>query len=637
MQFEAVSRIARRIALSVACSSALVPAPLRLMAQIEVGAAAHVSAPIPHAAHTEALIVAHPTQMNRLGACTMVIDPSRNRLSSALYLSEDAGTTWRLAVHDTVSRHGEAWDPACAFAPDGSVLFATLPDQRDPRVPDLRAATRVYRSPDGGRTWGAPVAAPKLDNEYLAVDWTSGPHRGRVYVVGILWTASVPGGRHLGLLHSSDGGRTFVGPARRLPEPGTWQGGVGAPRVAANGTLLVPMTVRRDPSQPPAEKERTPDDVIAVMRILDGGSKFESPVTVAAYKPCDDDAGPPVLAIDRSSVPFRNRAYIVYPDGTHGRCHVMLSWSDDGTQWSPPIAVDDPPVPLEPETGPDAFLPQVAVNDSGVVGISWYDRREGGHSRAFRQRFTASADGGSSVLASVAVSRHPYRYAERGEPEALFPLAARFADTTGVTWLAATTGRSHRVYYMVGDYGGLATRADGAFQPVWVDNRSGIPQLYTAPIHVSIRPRRAEERDRDLGHEVSRSVTVLATRIAFDAPSCTVDLGLVLTNVSQRALVLPLTVRAELMLSQLGAPVALDSRADDLGRPLWEVGRAGQLAPGTSLSHGTRIRLEDCKNLEGRGEFSYRTPVDARLQATPAARITGPKVLALKLRVFEKR
>ena len=105
---------------------------------------------------------------------------------------------------------------------------------------------------------------------------------------------------------------------------------------------------------------------------------------------------------------------------------------------------------------------------------------------------------------------------------------------------------------------------------------------------------------------------------------------------SERALTLPLTVRVEHMLSQLGVPLARQSASDDLGRPLWIVGRTGQLLPRERITHRARFGLEDCRPLSGRGQYTYRYPIDARLQGTPPAGLAGPKILAVKLRVFEK-
>ncbi len=617
-------------------ATALLGIPSVLTAQIAVGPTAQVSLSMQHAAHTEVFVAADPTSSERLAVCSMVIDSRRNRLSSALYLSHDGGVTWRLAVHDTTSRRGAAWDPTCGFAPGGTVLFATLPRQGDPLEPPLEDMTRVHRSANRGESWTNPVKAVFLDNEDLSVDWTGGAYHGRIYLVGVRLSDSVPGRRHLSLAYSADGGRTFQGPVDGFPQPGTRQGTVGAPAVARDGSLLIPVVVRRERAEETApDAEDVPDQAVAVVRVSGGGTRISPPTTVAAYTTCGD-AGPPVVAVDRTSGPFAGRAYVAFPDRSQGRCQIKLAWSDDGERWSTPLPVDDPPVPLDPEMGPDAFLPQLAVNDRGAVGITWYDRREDVRNRDSRLRFTASADGGHSVMRSVPVSQHPYHYARESEPEALFPLGIRSGpDSAGATWLALHTGRSNRLYYNVGDYGGLAVRRDGAFQAIWVDNRTGVPQVFTAAVRVSPRARTQEDRDGDLGRVVSDSVLATVSAVSFDPRSCTVELGVELLNGARRAVHLPLTVRVEQALSQLGVPMAAEGTKDELGRPLWRVGNGVRLDPQGRISHTATFNLEECRPLAGRGAFSYRYPLDARLQGTPPASITGPKILAVKLRVFE--
>lgn len=606
-------------------------------AQVTVGQAAQISVDQDHAAHTEAFAAADPGDARRLAVCSMVIDPTRSRLTSALYLSQDRGETWRMAVHDTTSRYGRTWDPACAIGPGGTVWFATLPSQRDPTKPPLGSITRVYRSPDGGATWEPPMVAPWVDNEDLAVDGTDGPYRGRAYVVGVRLSDTVPGRRHVSLLYADETDRSFQGPVDMPPPPGTNQGTVGAPVVAGDGRLVVPFILRRARTAAPAsdDADSIPAQAVGVVQVFDGGTRFGTPVRVAAVADCPDRRSP-VVAVDRSSGPFGNRMYLAYMDGAHGRCQIMLSWSDDGERWSAPLAVDDPAVPVETGTGPDAFLPQIGVNDRGVVGISWYDRRDDPANLAFRHRFTASVDGGASVLRSVPVSTHAHGYADAAGREPYFPLGTRFnADSTGALWLGVTTGRAQRTYYEVGDYGGMSIRADGVFQPLWVDNRTGVPQLFTAPVRVTAEVKPPAERDAALGRLISDSVTVVVTRTTFDAAGCTVDLGVDVINRHARAVALPLVVRVDEMLSQLGAPVAVGGERDDVGRPLWRIGSGGTLPPGGTRSHAAIIELEDCRPLAGQGAMGYRQRLDVRLSGTPTAFITGPKVLALKLRVFE--
>jgi hypothetical protein len=49
-----------------------------------------------------------------------------------------------------------------------------------------------------------------------------------------------------------------------------------------------------------------------------------------------------------------------------------------------------------PNEGPDDFMPAIAVNPSGAVGVMWYDRRDKPDDLGYFVRFSASVDGGET-------------------------------------------------------------------------------------------------------------------------------------------------------------------------------------------------------------------------------------------------
>src|SRR5215208_1904249 len=150
-------------------------------AQIAVGTNVQVSVDMKHAAHTEYFADADPGDPKRLLVCSMLIDPTHSRLSTALYLSTNSGASFRMATHDTTSRYGSSWDPACRFGPGNIIHFGSIPTPTIQTEPRAEPVNRYTRSRDGGRTWDPPVYTPFLDNEDIAIDWTDGPFRGRVY------------------------------------------------------------------------------------------------------------------------------------------------------------------------------------------------------------------------------------------------------------------------------------------------------------------------------------------------------------------------------------------------------------------------------------------------------------------------
>lgn len=173
------------------------------------------------------------------------------------------------------------------------------------------------------------------------------------------------------------------------------------------------------------------------------------------------------MAVDLSQGPFRDRLYFICNDRDFEA--IYLHYSMTGRSWSEPIRVNE--VSSEWQSPqPYARTPAIAVNGNGVLGISWYDGRNGGatHRGIYRCQyiyFTASLDGGESFLPGVQVSNEPScpTTPENGE--------------AGYRWPAG------------GDYHGLAARPDGDFQIVWSESREGLYELRTARVRV---------RDEDL-------------------------------------------------------------------------------------------------------------------------------------------
>src|SRR5581483_10958902 len=128
----------------------------------------------------------------------------------------------------------------------------------------------------------------------------------------------------------------------------------------------------------------------------------------------------------------------------------------------------------------------VSVNEQGVVGVSWQDRQERPTSLGWRERFAASTDGGQTFLPSVAVGTGRMRAAD----DQTFPLypdvdrstvnASRYKDAP-ITLDMGLSG--HPI--TGGETTGLTYGPDGVFHALWVDDRTGLLQIWTAPITVN--------------------------------------------------------------------------------------------------------------------------------------------------------
>src|ERR1051325_1170341 len=157
-----------------------------------------------------------------------------------------------------------------------------------------------------------------------------------------------------------------------------------------------------------------------------------------------------------------------------------MSWSDDkGLTWSAPHIVIDAAKGGVGGSGVgdttalslSLVMPTLAVNRDGVVGLMWYDYTDQSNPRGYHVRFAASLDGGETWLAPVDLSS-----------------ASATVGKPGERWALGIRGErsiARRIWVTGGHTAGLAADANGAFHGLWVDNRSGIAQVWTAPARVA--------------------------------------------------------------------------------------------------------------------------------------------------------
>src|SRR5205823_4093868 len=150
--------------------------------------------------------------------------------------------------------------------------------------------------------------------------------------------------------------------------------------------------------------------------------------------------------------------------------------ADKGKTWSAPAVVNDDRSFADRERKRDHILPAVTVNKDGVVGVTWYDRRESADNLGWRVRMAVSLDGGETFSSSVAVATGANAYTKdtRWPLEAAAPVDST-ANTMSLMFFV------DRFFENGGHTTGLAADADGVFHPVWIDNRTGTAQIWTAP------------------------------------------------------------------------------------------------------------------------------------------------------------
>jgi hypothetical protein len=431
-------------------------------ASLTVGENIHVSQPHAGFPFTECIIAADPNRANRLFAASMFW-PHRDSKSIVGYRSDNGGTTWTTSlelVADRVKKEGFG-DPTAVFGPNGDLYFVYMrmndAGMSDPRwVPagleeEGGACLDWLCLPNGAAGWETRGRIDRhIDRPWLIVDHTDGPMRGRLYCIG---NVSAPY-----LITSGDGGRTFEFPDVRCPRGAVYP---AQPVVLSDGSLFAVFRwFRHRAFVWEHEYLRTFDST-------DGGRTLTAGTVAGQWrhpplKPtCVTTQGPtfPQLAVDSASHRFADHLYVVWAqqfDNRRSAEWILFSRSiDRGKTWSAPVNLSEQPDTENTAEDYLAYIPCIAVNTAGVVAVTWYDRRglpqatSDGSMKGWNVRMRVSNDGGATWAPSVQVTSQ-----------------ASSGTLTG--WHTA----------------GLAADATGHFHAVWIDDRTGRPQLWTARVMV---------------------------------------------------------------------------------------------------------------------------------------------------------
>ncbi|HEX7957408.1 MAG TPA: sialidase family protein, partial [Pyrinomonadaceae bacterium] len=468
-------------ALAVMCAAPWGAGGAARAQQISVGDTVHVSGARPTTDHHEVVVAADPARPERMIAASMAFSAEQKKGYTVVYASRDGGRSWAQTL-ETLSTSDLGADPWCAYGPDGTAYYSVCLCA----TAEAPCLLYVYSSKDGGTTWGKPAIAPASEysaRPYIAVDDTGGRYAGRAYVFLQIFRNEALGGvrraTDVALYRSRDGGAGFDPPVRLSgldTRSIVWPGNAA---VLPDGTVVAPVVeARRRPPEgdrpgPIWVDNKEPNAKLLLVKSEDGGDSLVNASTVSdayIFYPVSTVSVMPSLAVDRLSEAFKGRVYVAWADTRSGRTEILFAHSPDGGKtWAKPITVNDDRPFAPPARGPDHFMPTLAVNREGVVGVMWYDRRDNTDNFGWHTRFAASLDGGETFLPSVRVSGGG-QSVTKGE-WMLFGLATQpEAASAGGLMLKFYADGSQ---FNGGHTAGMTTGRNGSFHPVWVDNRTG--------------------------------------------------------------------------------------------------------------------------------------------------------------------
>jgi hypothetical protein len=530
--------------------------------------------------HWEVQIAADPTDTRRLIACSIIGADNMNAaltylsprpMNIVIYSSADSGRTWQPSYE--LDKHPFNIDPTCAFGPDGTAYFMSFggdvysglawareefksrgSNKELMRPPKRWSRMVMYRSSDAAKTWSEVGETDTSDRPYVTVDDTSGKYRGRVYVNGVasggagIGVAGIDGERIPGLamLRSADRGQTYESTMLAVE---------GSRYVAANGNGIImsdgtfaTIFAEADPQagdpQVGTTNEVHPASPNAKLKFVssnDGGETFGKATVISdCYLRLKGTLiGMPSLAIDRTLGPFHGQLYAAWVDARSGRGEVRFARSNDkGKTWFPSLVISDNWPRDSNAEAPDAFLPTLAVNHNGVLGVMWYDRRDHTDNLGYDIRFSASLDGGESFLPSVLVSAGGGSASQMKEALLEGPFLAS----------VSAGGRVHAAFNWSyfdggGDTAGLTCDKDGVFHPLWIDRRAGLQQVSTTRITLSGTAMPNGGGGLESLRDLSDKVEVHYSPARLDLAKNEIIIGAAIYNRSNESIPGPVTLR----------------------------------------------------------------------------------------------
>jgi hypothetical protein len=582
-----------------------------------VGRNVRVSVPQPNLTPYEIAGCVNPDDPNLMLIGSMYFTEDGNAATN-LYRSTDRGVSWSLVLipRDIVSDG----DPTCIFGPNNTAYYASYS-----KLSDGHRYTFLYRSSDNGKTWSRSEPQRGIDRPFLAIDRTGGPNNGTIYCSGKGLVTSLDSKEQGGLtaiseftstaavMISRDGGRSLEGPYERAAFGSEYVSAPGKCVVLSDGTLVFPIDVVKDR----LEKSRigfiAPSRLDSI-RITGGGKRLEPATTIADWSRFwQNGTTVPMMAVDPGSSSFKDRIYVVRIDEQSGRGRVLLNYSSDqGRTWSRSRVVDDDVGPSDVQGTPNATNSSIAVNRNGVVAVGWADRRDSSDNLGWWYRMSLSFDGGETFLPSFKVASAGHSIESRDMP--------LFAYSTPVKANEPQKVRIeiHPWYYGGGHTVDMLADSEGVFYPAWVDNRTGAPQVWIAP--VTVRGVAIKGGSDELARltDVTSDVSLEFLTERYDNAKNTIHVTIRLKNKSSKLIYAPAKLRVISLTSELGSIEAVHPAVyQRSGGVVWDLSEllkngmlgAGEVSDSTELvvrlTHAKRpgqdsgYKFELC-NLEAR-------------------------------------
>jgi uncharacterized repeat protein (TIGR03803 family) len=352
---------------------------------------------------TDPVIVTNPANAKQLllgsfdGNC-----PGASALG--FHLSRDGGSSWQrvICMPYILTKDRTYWptfEPSVGYDRNGTAYIAGEYSDSEGMGYGFLA---VQKSTDGTH-WSKPVVALHNAARYspvetwLTVDTSPGsPRVNSLYVSGVLSPGPSSGKSQVLVSHSTDGGATWKQAAVDTVQKYPAMDEFTRMSVGKDGTVY--LTWMQCPASGPDESCSDGTGYVMFSKSTDGGSTWSPPRLIAMATSrgllANTSIGVdnyPLIAVDKSDGPDAGNLYVATYTwtGTHMQVQVIRS-TDGGNRWSQPLP------PASKTDTHDQFFPAISVSPTGLVGVSWLDRRNDPADHNYQAFAAISNDGGKS-------------------------------------------------------------------------------------------------------------------------------------------------------------------------------------------------------------------------------------------------
>jgi hypothetical protein len=385
---------------------------------------------IPGDAANEPSIAISPTSPDKMAIGWRQFDTVASNFRQAGYgYSTDGGATWTFPgkLDPGLFRS----DPVLDFDAAGNFYYSSLRN-------DFR--TILFRSTDGGATWGPSVFAYGGDKQWIAVDRSGGIGNGHVYQA---WSTAANNYAPNTFNRSVNGGGSFEVPTLLPPSP-IW----GTLDVAPDGTLYVVGVGDYTSDDFYVCRSTSARDAMAIPTFVAASVSLGGPLAFSTGPNPAGLLGQAWIAVDPSFGPTAGYIYVVAsvnPAGADPMDVHFVRSTDGGVTWSSPVRLNDD----APGSGAWQWFATLSVAPDGRIDVVWNDTRNSGVVNQSELFYTFSRDGGATWSTNEQASPSWDSFVGWPNQNKIGDYYDMISDPTGahLAW-AATFNGEQDVYYM---------------------------------------------------------------------------------------------------------------------------------------------------------------------------------------------